>query len=99
MSDLYVNYNGLSDNIDELKHWKDEFNELHNEFLQKLADMNKYWQGSDYNAMRENVKTELEKITGPEGKVQAFINESTNDLIAMKNSYTDIRNKNASYWG
>ena len=99
MSELYVKYSGLDSNIEELKKWKTEFNELHELFVNKLVEMNKYWQGSDYNRMKENVLSELNKVTGPEGKVQGFINDSTNDLIGMKNEYANIQNKNANYWG
>lgn len=99
MSELYVKYSGLDNNIEELEKWKEEFNELHDEFVKKLTEMNKYWRGDDYNKMKANVMQELEKITGPDGKIQKFVKESTNDLLNMKNEYANIQNKNASYWG
>ena len=99
MSELYVNYSGLDNNIEELEVWKEEFNALHDEFVAKLSEMNNYWRGSDYDKMKASVLSELSKITGPEGKIQEFINESTNDLKNKKNEYANIQNKNASYWG
>ena len=98
MSELYVNYSGLDDNIEELRRWKEQFNTLNNEFNQKLNEMNNYWQGADYNTMKSKVTSELAKITGSDGKIQQFITDCINDLSNKKEAYTNIQRDNANYW-
>ncbi len=99
MDELYVNYDGLDNNIEELRLWKEGFNEIHNEFVNKLDEMNQNWSGIDYENMKNSLKTELNKITGEDGKIQTFVRERTEELKERKADYKNIQSRNASYWG
>jgi hypothetical protein len=99
MDELYVNYDGLDNNIEELRLWKKGFNEIHNEFVNKLDEMNQNWSGIDYENMKNSLKTELNKITGEDGKIQTFVRERTEELKERKADYKNIQSRNASYWG
>ena len=96
---LYVNFEGLESNIEELKNWKTEFDELNSRINAKIEEMNNVWQGEDYNAMRTNVELELKKITGPDGMIQNFVNNRIKDIEGKKGNYTAIQDSNANYWG
>ncbi len=98
MDSLYVDFDGLENNINELKHWKEEFNELNERINAKLVDLNTVWQGKDYESMRNSISEELKKISGPDGLIQSFITNSINDLEQKKGNYASIQNSNASYW-
>ena len=95
---LYVDFDGLENNINELKHWKEEFNELNGRINEKVNELNNVWQGKDYEAMRNSVTEELKKISGPDGLIQNFIANSIRDLEQKRGNYAAIQNSNANYW-
>ena len=97
-SNLYVDFDGLERNIQELKDWKTSFDELNNRVKLKVEEMNSVWRGSDYDSMRNTITRELNKISGPDGMIQSFINESISDLNAKLGRYENIQKNNASYW-
>ena len=99
MDSLYVDFDGLENNINELKQWKEEFNELNGRINAKIIEVNNVWQGKDYESMRNSISEELKKISGPDGLIQTFVNNSINDLERKRGNYAAIQNSNANYWG
>ena len=61
MDSLYVDFDGLENNINELKQWKEEFNELNGRINAKIIEVNNVWQGKDYESMRNSISEELKK--------------------------------------
>ena len=96
---LYVNFNGLDENIKEIENWKESFDNLNSRINGKIDELNTVWQGEDYNAMRTSIKTELNKITGPDGLIQSFVKDSIKEINQKKENYTAIQKSNANYWG
>ena len=95
---LYVDFNGLEQNLNELEKWKEEFDDLNSRIKLKVEDFNNVWRGEDYEAMRNSISNELNKISGPDGLIQNFVNESINDLNNKIGRYADIQKNNANYW-
>ena len=96
---LYVNFDGLEKNIEELRNWQKEFDGLNSRINAKIDEMNNVWKGQDYNAMKYNIESELKKITGPEGMIQSFVNNRIKDIEQKKGNYAAIQKSNANYWG
>lgn len=99
MENLYVDFDGLEENIGELKRWKEEFNILNDRINVKLEELNSVWQGKDYDTMKNTITQELKKITGSDGMIQTFVNNSINDLERKRGNYAAIQDSNANYWG
>ena len=95
---LYVDLEKLEENIGELKSWQSGFDELNTTINGKVDELNNLWQGEDYDAMRNNIQTELRKITGPDGLIQKFVRDQTASIEEKKGNYTAIQNSNANYW-
>lgn len=100
MSDsLYVDFDGLEVNIRELENWKKEFDELNTRINAKIDELNEVWKGSDYDAMKANIESELRKITGPDGMIQTFVKNSINSINEKRSNYVAIQKSNESFWG
>ncbi len=95
---LYVDFEKLEENIGELKSWQSGFNELNTSINGKVDELNNLWQGEDYEAMRNNIHSELEKITGPEGLIQKFVKDQISTIEEKKGNYAAIQNNNANLW-
>lgn len=95
---LYVDFDGLENNIGELQNWQKEFNDLNSRINATIDEMNNVWQGDDYNAMKTSIESELKKITGPEGMIQTFVSDRIRDIEQKKGNYAAIQNSNANYW-
>ncbi len=95
---LYVDPEGLEENVRELDNWLKQFNELHNQINGKIDDLNTVWKGADYDAMKASIQTELNNIIGENGLIQSFVRECIDDVNNKKGEYVAIQNSNTNYW-
>ena len=95
---LYVDPEGLEENVRQLESWLRQFDDLHNQINSKVDDLNTVWKGVDYDAMKASIQTDLNNIIGKNGLIQSFVRECINDVNNKKGEYVAIQNSNTNYW-
>lgn len=96
---LYVSNEEFANIQNEISSIQTRFKSLNSEFESKLLELQNYWSGVDYDAMANNIKSNMLPITGENGSINSLMTDMLSTLEQKSNEYANIQRKNMGYWG